>query len=157
MTKTDGVPLFVEELTKDIEQFNRFVSGDEKISVKGSVRDLDFSWAIPKEFRELDVEEFVINKLIDETDTLPLTNVTQEIDIRRDRVATELNLYKTQELYDILRTLIYIINTLQSNNIVWGVGRGSSVSSYVLYLIGVHDVDSVAYELDITDFLRSGE
>ena len=149
--------MFVEELTKDILQFNQFVTENEKITVKGSVRDLDFSWAIPKEFQELDVEQFVINKLIDEIDTLPLTNITQETQERKSRVATELNLYKAQHLYDILRTLIYIINTLQSNNIVWGVGRGSSVSSYVLYLIGVHDVDSVAYDLDITDFLRSGE
>jgi DNA polymerase III alpha subunit len=37
---------------------------------------------------------------------------------------------------------------------VWGIGRGSSVSSYVLYVLGVHDVDSYAYDLDIGDFLH---
>lgn len=155
-----GIPttgLFVEELTKDIEQFNKFVTDDEKITVKGEVRDLTFEWTIPQEYRDLDVNEFVIDKLVDEIDTLPLHNIDTETKKRTERYAQEINLYKSLDLYDILRTLIYIINTLQSNNIVWGVGRGSSVSSYVLYLIGVHDVDSVKYELDITDFLRSGE
>jgi DNA polymerase III alpha subunit len=57
----------------------------------------------------------------------------------------------------ILRAITYVINTLQDKNIVWGVGRGSSVSSYVLYILGVHDVDSVKYNLDIADFLRAPE
>lgn len=149
--------MFVEELTSDIKKFNQYVTDDEKITVKGSVRDLDFSWTIPQEYQVIDIDAYVIDKLVDEIDTLPLHRITEETKIRMDRVAVELNLFRSQGLHEILRTLIYIINTLQSNNIVWGVGRGSSVSSYVLYLIGVHDVDSVKYELDITDFLRSGE
>ena len=67
----------------------------------------------------------------------------------------EIKIYKNLELMDVLATLIYIINTLVDNNIVWGVGRGSSVSSYVLYLIGVHDIDSFKYDLKIEDFLRT--
>jgi DNA polymerase III alpha subunit len=43
---------------------------------------------------------------------------------------------------------------MRSNNIVWGVGRGSSVASYVLYLLGVHKVDSIKYGLDIREFLK---
>ena len=50
--------------------------------------------------------------------------------------------------------LIYLIDLMRTNNIVWGVGRGSSVSSYILYLIGVHKVNSILYKLDINDFLR---
>jgi DNA polymerase III alpha subunit len=37
---------------------------------------------------------------------------------------------------------------------VWGVGRGSSVASYVLFLIGVHRIDSMKYNLDYKEFLR---
>lgn len=152
--------LFVEELTNDIEQFNQFVPDDEKITIKGDVRDLEFGWTIPKEFQELDVEEYVIDKLLKEDGVwFPISAdaVTSIMRTHNDRVSEELKLYKSQGLYDVLRVLIYIINTLRSNDIVWGVGRGSSVSSYILYLIGVHDVDSVKYNLDITDFLRSGE
>ena len=55
---------------------------------------------------------------------------------------------------NVLKFLVYLIDIMRSNNIVWGVGRGSSVSSYVLYLLGVHKVDSIKYGLDITDFLK---
>jgi DNA polymerase III alpha subunit len=43
---------------------------------------------------------------------------------------------------------------MRKENIVWGVGRGSSVASYVLYLIGVHKIDSLYYNLDVEEFLR---
>ena len=152
--------MFVEELTNDIEQFNQYVSDDEKITTKGSVRELDFSWTIPQKYQDLDVEEYVADSLTEELgmwSRISTSDITPRKELYTKRVNDELNLYKSQGLYEILRTLIYIINTLQTKNLVWGVGRGSSVSSYVLYLIGVHDVDSVKYELDITDFLRSGE
>ena len=48
----------------------------------------------------------------------------------------------------------YLVDTLRKNNIIWGVGRGSSVASYVLYLLGVHRIDSLYYDLDITEFLK---
>jgi DNA polymerase III alpha subunit len=57
-------------------------------------------------------------------------------------------------LFDLLRYLKYLVDTLKSNNMIWGVGRGSSVASYVLYLLGVHKIDSMFYDLDITEFLR---
>jgi len=57
-------------------------------------------------------------------------------------------------LFNLLRYLKYLVDTMKSNNIIWGVGRGSSVASYVLYLLGVHRVDSMYYDLDPTEFLR---
>ena len=54
----------------------------------------------------------------------------------------------------ILQLLVYIIDIMRKNNLVWGVGRGSSVASYVLYLLGVHKVDSYKYSLDIKEFLK---
>ena len=65
-----------------------------------------------------------------------------------------LELYKKFNLYPVLRYLIYLVNLMRENNIVWGVGRGSSVSSYVLFLIGVHKVNSIEFDLDINEFLR---
>jgi DNA polymerase III alpha subunit len=53
-----------------------------------------------------------------------------------------------------LRYLKYLVDTLKSNNMIWGVGRGSSVASYVLYLLGVHRIDSMFYDLDAREFLR---
>ena len=70
------------------------------------------------------------------------------------RVEMELGMYKERGLYPILQLLVYIIDTMRQNNLVWGVGRGSSVSSYLLYILGVHKVDSHKYELDIKEFLK---
>ena len=97
------------------------------------------NWFIPDEYKNLDIKSYVLEK-------------TPEHAI--DRVNEELNLYDKYNIIDVLKVCVYIIDTLRKNNIVWGVGRGSSVASYVLYLIGVHKVDSIKYELDINEFLR---
>ena len=71
-----------------------------------------------------------------------------------DRVSLELELFIQHNMMDLLYYLKYLVDTMRENNIVWGVGRGSSVASYVLYLLGVHKVDSIKYELDIKEFLK---
>jgi DNA polymerase III alpha subunit len=71
-----------------------------------------------------------------------------------DRVSEELEAFIQHNMLDLLYVLKYIVDTLRANNVVWGVGRGSSVASYVLYLIGVHRIDSLKYNLDWHEFLR---
>ena len=63
-------------------------------------------------------------------------------------------MFEERGLYPILQLLVYIIDVMRKNKLVWGVGRGSSVASYVLYLMGVHKVDSYKYSLDIKEFLK---
>jgi DNA polymerase III alpha subunit len=75
-------------------------------------------------------------------------------DEQKDRVSQELELYIKHGMYDILHVMKYLVDTLRANNVVWGVGRGSSVASYVLYLIGVHRIDSVKYKLPIEEFFK---
>lgn len=70
------------------------------------------------------------------------------------RVGHELLLYQERELFMLLEFLHYFVGVMRENNIVWGVGRGSSVASYVLYLLGVHKIDSLYYDLDVEEFLR---
>ena len=43
---------------------------------------------------------------------------------------------------------------MRLNNVVWGLGRGSSTASYILYLLGVHKIDSLYYDLPIEEFLK---
>ena len=73
---------------------------------------------------------------------------------QRKRVDEELTLFIQHGMFDLLFYLKYLVDTMRQNNIVWGVGRGSSVASYVLYLIGVHKIDSIKYDLDIKEFLK---
>ncbi len=75
-------------------------------------------------------------------------------DEQRARVSEELTAFIEHNMLDLLFCLKYIVDTLRTNNIVWGVGRGSSVASYVLYLLGVHKIDSMKYNLDWREFLR---
>lgn len=76
---------------------------------------------------------------------------TQE---QTDRVSEELTAFIEHGMMNLLFYLKYLVDTLRTNNVVWGVGRGSSVASYVLFLIGVHKIDSMKYNLDWREFLR---
>ena len=95
---------------------------------------------MPKEYKELDIAAYVLGLCKEEHEL--------------QRVGEELILYQERDLFDLLRYLKYLIDTLRKNNIVWGVGRGSSVASYVLFLIGVHKIDSLYYNLNIDEFLK---
>ena len=97
------------------------------------------NWFIPKKYQDMDIEEFLVN-------LCPKENY--------DRLVQELNLYHKHNMIPVLKTMKYIVDTLRENNVVWGVGRGSSVSSYVLYLIGIHKIDSIKYNLPIEEFFK---
>ena len=97
-------------------------------------------WKMPDSYKNLDIAEWLLNQC--------------ETDEQRQRVGQELLLYLERDLFSLLQYLKYLVDTMRQHNIVWGVGRGSSVSSYVLYLIGVHKIDSLYYDLDIREFLK---
>ena len=103
-------------------------------------------WFMPEEFKTLNVEHNVLGKLI--TDGYH----AQGKEYRR--AFEELEEVKKRGMLDLLRYMIYLVDFMRKNNIVWGVGRGSSVASYVLYLIGVHKINSIQFELDWHEFLR---
>jgi len=97
-------------------------------------------WYMPQEYKDFDIAQYI----------LELCKTQEEL----QRAGQELLLYQDRNLFMLLRFMKYLVDTLRKNNIVWGVGRGSSVASYVLYLIGVHKINSLYYDLDITEFLK---
>ena len=101
---------------------------------------LQHNWHMPQEYRDMDIAAYILGLC------------QQEHELQR--VGKELLLYQERDLFDLLRYLKYLVDTLRKNNVVWGVGRGSSVASYVLFLIGVHKIDSLYYNLDIEEFLK---
>lgn len=145
--------IFVEKMTPEIEQFNRLVRKQDRITVEENhIVVHDFSWNIPEKYKELNIVEYVIEKFYELEKKEKLS--VDEISSRLERIEQELTLYIDYGLIDVLLLMVYIIDTFKENNIVWGVGRGSSVSSYVLYVLEVHDIDSVKFDLDIEDFLK---
>jgi DNA polymerase-3 subunit alpha len=73
---------------------------------------------------------------------------------QKQRVLDEMDAYSERNMIPLLQWTKHFVDTCQENGIVWGVGRGSSVASFVLYLLGVHQIDSVKYNLDWQEFLR---
>ena len=98
------------------------------------------NWFMPQKYHELNVLEWLLNRC--------------QTDIEKKRVEQEYLLFEKKKFIKVLQFLIYFIDTLRANNIVWGVGRGSSVASFCLFLIGVHKINPLQYDLNITEFLR---
>lgn len=98
------------------------------------------AWYMPEEYKNLDIAEHILGLC--------------DSDVQLQRCGQELLLFQERNLFDLLRYLKYLVDTLRANHMIWGVGRGSSVASYVLYLLGVHRIDAMFYDLDVQEFLR---
>ena len=141
------------EESDDVDQFNKAME-EQGLSKLQKYIPLDVDqktfdgvcqgeWFMPDEYKDINVYEYVLGKA--ET---PCPQHVQE------RIWEELHEYKNRGMAPLLRYMIYLVDFMRENNIVWGVGRGSSVASYVLYLIGVHKINSIQYGLDWREFLR---
>jgi len=100
-------------------------------------------WFIPEEYRTMDILDWLYQRC-----------PTPEI---RERVVDELRLFAKHDMIPMLKTMKYVVDTLRTNNVVWGVGRGSSVASYVLHIIGVHKIDSIKYNIPIEEFFKGDQ
>lgn len=98
------------------------------------------TWFMPQEYQKFPIHQWLLDQCTSEEE--------------RTRVDKELLLFIQYGMFDLLFYLKYLVDTMRENKIVWGVGRGSSVASYVLYLLGVHKIDSIKYKLDIREFLK---
>lgn len=139
-------------LVEDPETFNHSVVSshyESPLLNKYHELDIDISqfdqknqshWFIPDEYMEMDIAKWLLDQCTSEP--------------QLQRVAKELLLFQEKNLFILLKYLKYLVDTMRKNNIVWGVGRGSSVASYVLYLIGIHRIDSLYYDLPIEEFLK---
>lgn len=98
------------------------------------------NWLVADDIKEIAVREFLIGLCA--------------TDEERDRINLEMDLFEERDLIPLLQLMMYLVNHFRENGIVWGVGRGSSVASYVLYRIGVHKIDPLKYGLSIEEFLK---
>ena len=101
---------------------------------------LQSHWHMPDNYSKIDVLEYLLEKC--------------QNDQEQERVKLEYELFEKKNFTKVLQFLIYFVDTLRANNVVWGVGRGSSVASFCLFLIGVHKINPLLYNLDHREFLR---
>lgn len=98
------------------------------------------TWFLPPEYAEMDISEWALDQC--------------KSDDELDRVGRELIMFADRDMIPLLRYLKYLVDTMRKHNVLWGVGRGSSTSSYVLFLIGIHRINSMEYNLSIDEFLK---
>tara|TARA_B100000809_G_scaffold81308_1_gene79598 strand:+ start:2127 stop:2627 length:501 start_codon:yes stop_codon:yes gene_type:complete len=123
--------------TFDLDQF---IDAKTENNTDTYVEDCLRKWNMPDNYMNINIHEWLMKQC---------TTAQQ-----RDRVYTELVEYEKRGMIIVLKFLLYLVDTCEKHDIVLGVGRGSSVASYCLYLLGIHCVDSIKYKLDIKEFLK---
>jgi len=131
--------VFPEDLEiKNLPNLIQYV--DPQIDVKEFDRRNQNIWFMPEEYKDFDIAKFVLDQCKDQAEL--------------QRAGEELILYQERDMFMLLRYLKYLVDTMRAHRVVWGVGRGSSVASFVLYLLGVHKINSLYYDLSIDEFLK---
>ena len=156
--QNDLCELFLQDPTRTISnalvdspiEFNGFLSienipnltpyQDTNISLEEFDKTNQLNWNMPKEYYDLDIAKWVLDQCKNEDEL--------------QRAGDELIKFQERNMFVLLQYLKYLVDTMRENNIVWGVGRGSSVASFVLFLIGIHRINSLYYQLDIGEFLK---
>ena len=148
--------IHVNALSEDIIKFKEF-NPYLVLNVKRDLEHLNKTWNIPDSFKSMSIQKFISDKFqaeMERKETLGKPFSDEQVNERIDRIKMELDLYKKNDMSIILKTIIYIVDVFRKNGVIWGTGRGSSCASYVLYLIGLHSVDSVELDVDINEFFK---
>ena len=132
--KLDNIFLSTENLPTLVEYV------ESKMSLEEFDNNNQLQWQMPAEYYEIDIAKWVLDQCKTEEEL--------------QRAGDELIKFHDRNMFPLLKYLKYLVDTMRRNNIVWGVGRGSSVASYVLYLIGIHRINSLYYQLSIDEFLK---
>ena len=128
----------IESLYIDADKLIQYA--EPNVSVEEFDSQYQQNWHMPQEYKDLDIAKYLLDLCSN--------------DAELQRVGHELLEYQKIDFFDALRFLKYFVDTMRENNVVWGVGRGSSVASHVLYLLGVHKIDSLKYNLDPDEFFK---
>ena len=110
------------------------------LSIEEYDTNLQNNWFMPSEYYSIDIAQWILDQC--------------KTDAELQRAGEELIMFQERNMFNLLKYLKYLVDTLRKNNIVWGVGRGSSVASFVLFLIGIHKINSLYYDLSIDEFLK---
>ena len=132
----------IERAIQHLDTYPELIRYVERDDIMTNVFDQEHQarWHMPEEYKNLDIAEYVLSLCATEAEL--------------QRCGEELLLYQERDLFNLLRYLKYLVDLMTENRVIWGVGRGSSVASFVLYKLGVHRIDSIYYKLDVGEFLR---
>lgn len=98
------------------------------------------NWFTPDDYTSINLEEYVLSRCVGE--------------LQICRAKEELAIVKKLNADHIFKHLIYLVDQWRSQDLVWGVGRGSSVSCFLLFVIGVNKINPLDYDLDYHEFFK---
>ena len=134
----------------EIDKFNKYSKEFGSVELKKFIPlDVDqktfdgvcqSEWFMPDEYKNMDIYSWLEQRC----------ETTEQV----ERLDEEFKEFENRNMLPLLQYMKYLVDFMRENNIVWGVGRGSSVSSFVLYLIGVHRINPIHFDLDWREFLR---
>jgi DNA polymerase III alpha subunit len=104
-----------------------------------------FEWKTPPPYAGMDIPD-ATRSLLHEKGLVS--------DQYRGRLEAELIHAEQMDMIDFIRCLMWITDTLRINGIPWGLGRGSSCASLIMFLLGVNKVDPVRYDIPMEEFYK---
>ncbi len=138
--------------TEETAKFNLAVSEENRLNLNtGEPIRFDFSWQIPELYKTLDIDKYMSDVYIQRVDPL---YTPEQFNQSTERFIAEMQEFARRGMLDVLRTIIYVIDEMKKTGQVWGVGRGSSCASYVLFLLDLHVVDPIRFNIALEEFMH---
>lgn len=143
--------LLTAEKTKEVERHNKLSKPAKRIhiavadDVPGVIPAWRYEWPTPEPYRSDDL-------LLVCSDRLQQLNLTT--DPYYLRLAQEIAEIEDREMEGFIRHVWFVCADMDRRKVVRGVGRGSSCACLVLFLLGVHHVDPVFYDIPMTEFFK---
>lgn len=155
-----GVPpaaIRVTSITEDVQLHNEVVVQDDQLRLaEDEPVQINLAWKLPKKYQDLDLQKYVIDRFIERTEELQFSVENAEELVRAEaRIEAELAEIQRRGMVEFMKTVIYVLDTFRENKVVWGVGRGSSCASYVLFIIGLHVVDAFRLQVPMEEFFHN--
>lgn len=97
-------------------------------------------------------EETFIEKIENAIETHPYAKKNHTIEEIRERVQSEFDVYKTVGAIDFMLLEVYMREWEREHGIQCGYGRGSVSGSFIAYLLGITQMDSIKYDLNFFRF-----
>jgi DNA polymerase III alpha subunit len=139
-----GVPpekVAVTELSEDVELFNQLSDVLLQVNEPADFNP-DLSWNLPEHWANLDLDAYFEGRL------------ARADDRYKARALAELKQVRERGLENLIRAIGYVVERFKETGQVWGVGRGSSCASLLLFLLGLHQVDPIKYNIPLEEFFH---
>lgn len=72
----------------------------------------------------------------------------------RERYVEELEYFRDNGYMEAVEASRDLISKFREEGIIWGVGRGSMCSSIIFYVLGLHDVDPIKYDIPFSELTK---